>query len=93
LGRSPRIVTLPHDSAFQKTATCTGHIGPVPGGLSATLPLSDNVRIARQSPGTLSYHQKPPNKPISQYGYPEKYDISIEYLQAKLLQVPRLRSL
>jgi hypothetical protein len=52
-----------------------------------------NFWIARQSPGTLSYHQKPPNKPISQYGYPEKYDISIEYLQAKLLQVPRLRSL
>jgi hypothetical protein len=26
----------------------------------------------------LSYHQKPPNKPISRYGYPEKYAISIE---------------
>jgi hypothetical protein len=53
----------------------------------------DNFRFARHSPGTLSYHQKFPNKPISHYGYPEKYAISIEYLLAKLLQVLRLRTL
>jgi hypothetical protein len=52
-----------------------------------------DCRIARQSPGTSSYHQKPPNKPISLCEYPEQYDISIEYLRTKLLQVLRLRSL
>jgi len=44
--------------------------------------------------GLLSQSSRgPPNEPISHYGYPERYAISIEYLLAKLLQVLRLRSL
>jgi hypothetical protein len=40
LGSSPRRVTLPHDWAFQKTATCTGRIGTVPGDWSANRKLA-----------------------------------------------------